>query len=70
MIVALTAVISITPRLRCLAISFRLWPAGRISSKIMRSSGLSLMVHSVSLTVRAVYACDACDADGWDFDLV
>ena len=49
---AFTGVISKTPRLRCLAISFRECPAGRISSKIIFNSGLALMVQSVSLTVR------------------
>ncbi len=49
---AFTGVISKTPRLRCLAISFRECPAGRISSNIILSSGFSLMVYRVSFTVR------------------
>lgn len=50
--VAFVGVISTTPKFRCLAISFRLWPAGRICSNIMQSSGLLWMLLRVSLTVR------------------
>ena len=49
---AFMGVISKTPKLRCLAISFSECPAGRISSKIIFNSGFSSIVFSVSVTVR------------------